>query len=320
MRIKASSLRRDFSLFLTRFIVVFMLFGAGGSSLAQDMPDFGYCSDCTTTDFALAAKHAVPSMAGTYPVYVLDVATGEVRYFEVDVWWDCGDNELQSTSPEDEHDQVVGTLSIQGSCTYKQAIPLPGDQLVKSAIQDAFSIILEYQSFSSVAVDIGDIPGAEHIESAIALVGPDEAALNRIIVRNGLNEYFGGFWHSALTNINDLAHNALNKLFENSIFAPDKPVWIEFPDGTKVRVQVDAYDLTGFTVEFTFTIETESVQGPGLGGVPQEPGQFNNFHFKGSQDIGLQLLQLAERYGNIVCDWECEAGSNNCILRCQYVP
>lgn len=304
---------------LQSFLIASFWFGVYGSAAMAAEEDFevGFCSSCSTGELDWAAMSAVTDATGpgTYPVYVLNVNNGDVHYFDVNVWWDCGSSQPQSKRPLRQAGTGYPEL-MQSNCMQMDAVPGLGSGTVRSAIQDARLAILDYQGLMAVSIDITDVPGADDIESAIQLIGPGSAEFDRNRLVNSLNNRVDTFWYQAVANLSSLAHSLSNKLFENSIFAVDKPFYVEFPDGTRVRIRIESYYTTVTSLELVLEIELNTIQGPGLSAVPSSAGAFDGFSYGGAPDIGWELLQLADRIApQVTCDWSCPS-ENVCELSC----
>lgn len=184
---------------MTRFMLVSGLLAASAGAMAQSDPIVGICTNCSTAGFAWTAEQAAPPTAGNYPVYVIDSVDGEVRYFDVDVWWDCGGNDLESHDPEDAKTAEGSGLVVQSYCVQKESITGAGSQSIIMNIQDAHYGAKEFASLHSGDIDTVDLPGFSG-DSAIDLLGPSGSSsdLARAALQNGVNNYHNTWWGLSL--------------------------------------------------------------------------------------------------------------------------
>jgi len=328
-----------FKLVSTHILAVLALLGMFASAQARNMPEFiGYCDNCSEWAFSHAAQNAPPPVPGNYPVYVLDTGNGEVRYFDVDIGSDSG----EGTHPQSGEDRAGSAGdSMPHRAIYRQAIPGPGDPSVVFAMEEAFAVVSEFAELlygapptagstptlsdngdlSTDGVSSGDL-GID-IDSAIDLIGPEgsPAGLNRNILRNKINKFYNGLWGASLASTQDLVTKLSNRFPGDGLLGGGSTT-ITFPDGTSVKLKIDRI-ADGQEFHLKLQVLTNTVQGPGLPAVPQNPGQFDGFSHGGGETTVGSLADLADRLGLEVgppgSGATCESGcppNGNCFVTC----
>ncbi len=278
-----------------KYLIILSLVYAGASA-AEDEPNIGYCSNCSSAGFAWAAEQAAPPTGGMHPVYVIDTIFGEVRYFNVSVWWDCGGNELQSVDDGvqslDEGGMDSSTLS---SCTQKEAIQGVGDALIISEMMNAHFAVIDF--LEKFRIDSGELPNSG--DSAIDMVGPNEAGLARMNLQNAVANHLQSFWGTLIFSMADTATRIANRFIGNSNYvSPASLVTVTFPDGTSIKL--DVVRISSFidgTVTVLVEVLTETLQLPDGRAVPQLEDQFPGFNYAGDENIVESIIELAHRFG-----------------------
>lgn len=138
-------------------------------------------------------------------------------------------------------------------------------------------------------------PPQPPIGSAADLVGPDKsaAACHRQLLETWLSK-----WTSrSFTESEVSRRNAVNTVLD--FLDLDATFWVEFDDGTKVRVvqhstnNVSDMDRRNIDASsFHHVVEPATAQGPGLWAIPASPGQFHGFAYSGGAVGGLGRLAL----------------------------
>ncbi len=295
-----------------KYLIILSLVYAGASA-AEDVPDIGYCSNCSSAGFAWAAEQAAPSTGGMHPVYVIDTTFGEVRYFNVSVWWDCGGNELQSVDDGvqslDEGGMDSSTLS---SCTQKEAIQGVGDEFIISQMLIAHDIVSDFLAPEKFQFDSGDLPNVG--DTALDLIGPDvsSAGFARLTLQHAVQNELQGWFNAQLLGVSDLANRLANNYIGEG-YSNTRFVKVTFPDGTSVMLRVVDVGINNKTPVVEVEVVTESIELPyGAGPVPQNEGHFDNFSYTGDPNIVGSFIDMANRFGIPITG----AGGSGPTLRC----
>jgi hypothetical protein len=272
---------------------------AGPQVMAETLPEIGVCDNCSTAGFAFTAEQAVPPFIGNHPVYVLDGVSGEVRYFDVSVWWDCGGNNPQSVGSKGDAVSMDPLAGLQSNCIHKSAVSGVGNTDAIRQIEDAYYDVLDLLQPEGLTVDSGDLlfPG----DSAIDLVGPDGsvAEYNRANLRNSVADHLEGWYGRVMFGWADLARRTADRLIGGSDFIrPMTEVQVNYPDGTTIRLEVlnVSSGPTGKPM-VSLRIIPGSARLPNGQAVPFGLGQFAGFQFEGSEDVVQALFDLANLHG-----------------------
>jgi hypothetical protein len=262
------------------------------------VPNIGYCSNCSSAGFAWAAEQAAPPTGGMHPVYVIDTTFGEVRYFNVSVWWDCGGNELQSVDDGvqslDENGMDSSTLS---SCTQKEAIQGVGDGFTISQMLIAHDIVSDFLAPEKFQFDSGDLPLVG--DTALDLIGPHDssAGFARLTLQHAIQSELQGWLNTQLIGAADIVIRLVNNYIGDG-YSNTRFVKVTFEDGTTVMVRVVDVGINNNTPVVELEILTESVALPDDGGpVPQTGGQFDGFGYEGDENIVQNIIDVAIRFG-----------------------
>ncbi len=238
--------------------------------------------------------------AGIHPVYAIDTVFGEVRYFDVHVWWDCGGNHVQSLPSGNATRSADSNASIQSNCTQVEAIQGEGDPSVIAGMIEAHFAVHEFLSPETFNIDSGDLPNAG--DSAIDLIGPHDSAAGaaRGNLANGVANHLQGFWISQLHGLTDTAIRLANRFIGSSDYLnPASLVTVTYPDGTSVKLRIVQISTTAFSPTVTVLVEIlpETSQLPDGRMVPQTGGQFDGFAYGDDSNVVDALINLANRYG-----------------------
>jgi hypothetical protein len=234
---------------------------------------------------------------GVDPVYVINLNTNEVRYYDVERWVE------QPVEPPG--GDGSGSAAIIGDDVYRaEALPGAPDPGIVSDMKAARDIALDFNArLEGGTVPVSELPADLPFDSAIDLVGPSdsEAGYNRGAMANAVEAYWESGWSGALENASLVVEGFASKwLIDIQTDGPTSKTF-EFADGTTVEVEISnvGVDRSGAvaTVDFDISVDVNSVEAPGLLFVPQSAGQFNNFVYTGGQSILDQIAELARRYG-----------------------
>lgn len=275
-------------------------FAASAFGAAQAEPDIGFCTHCSNAGFAWAAEQAAPPTVGTHPVYVIDTLSGQVRYFDVMVWWDCGGNLPQSVTPRSGPGTGRGSAaSIQSNCTHKEAVEGSGDPTIIVHMEDAHDAVKEFASPENLTVYSGDVSHSG--DSALDLIGPDDspAGLNRAGLQNGLADYYETVWGQITFGMADIAQRIANRFIGSSDYiSPAATITVHFPDGTSIKVEItDISSGPDGSARARMKVLQETGRFPDGGPIPFSEGHFNGFEYSGDTNIVDALRDLADLYG-----------------------
>lgn len=284
---------------MTRNLLIAGLLAATAPGVAQNEPDIGICTNCSTAEFAYTAEQAAPPTAGNHPVYVIDAVNGEVRYFDVEVWWDCGGYHLQSMDSREAEVAASSDLLAQSNCAQKEAVQGNGNAAIILDMQEAHYAVKDFVSPENLTVYSGEIPNSG--DSAIDLVGPNDssAGYNRGNLALGLTSYYGGLWGQSVFMMSDLARRFSNRFIGSSDYLnPASRITVIYPDGTRIKVKVtNVSSGPDGSVDVEVHVLPESAQLPDGRMVPQMEGHFDGFDYSGDTNIVDAIRDLANLYG-----------------------
>lgn len=279
---------------MKKFLVVIGMVFAGTAAAGQEMPTIAYCSSCSTAGFAWTAEQAAPPTDGIHPVYVLDVIAGEVRYFDVQVWWDCGGDNLRSP----EVDPALRLLgSLLSSCTRQESERGDGDASVVSDMLNAYSVVSEVVS-ELYQFDSRDIRHAG--DSAIDLIGPKggREGLARRNLQAGVSRHLQGFSESIVFELSESAAKLAKRYIGSAGYlSPGRLITVHYPDGTSIRLKVDQINwfLDG-NFEVGLETLTQSVRLPDGQPAPHLAIGFDGFEFTGDPNVVDLIVDVANRF------------------------
>src|SRR6056297_1865621 len=144
------------------WLTAFPLFASGSTGF----PPITVCDYCQSdASFASAAEQAAPSGApgnGTvvvYPMYVINPNSDQIRYYDVNVWYDWGDMNPHSVPDGTDGDLVSGASMIQGGLQ-KLAIQRPGDPAALQNIAEGAQAVDQFVASLLGDIDASDIQNA----------------------------------------------------------------------------------------------------------------------------------------------------------------
>lgn len=277
------------------------LLALGSTGAVQADPDIGICTSCSNAGFAWAAEQTAPTTGGTHPVYVINASNGEVRYFDVSVWWDCdGNNPQQAGNPGKSSDRDFGAgAAVQSNCIQREAIEGTGDATFIHHMQDAHDAVKEMLAPENLNVNSVDI--AHSGDSAVDLVGPDNspAGLARANLQNGLADHFDTFWGSIAFNLADTAIRVTNRFLGSSDYlSPWTTVTVHYTDGTSIEVRITSISTgPGPSNRPQMKVVEGTARLPDGQTIPFAEGHFNGFEYEGESNLIDALWNLANIYG-----------------------
>lgn len=268
----------------------------GVASASQDDLNIGYCANCSSSAFTWAAYQSAPMSPGIHSVYVIDTIFGEVRYFDVNVWWDCGGNHVQSQG--DSVDELTGENPLS-NCTQKEVVQGVGDASIIYEIQNAHDAVTAFASPQAFEFDSGDIPNSG--DSAIDLIGPGAAGLARRNLQNGIEGVLESRWRAQLFELSDIAQRLANRLIGTSNYiGPQNLITVTWPDGTSIKLVIALISTgvgPGTSTQILVEILPETIRLPNGETVPLLGEEFDGFSHTGHPDLIGKLFDLANRFG-----------------------
>lgn len=288
------------------------------------------CRGCLAEpQFASAALNMAPIPAPapdellTYPVYFINPAKLELRFYGVLVRYQRGGRDSQSASSRNGAD-VTADAGARWVLS-RSAVPGSGDLELIEALKDA---VLTGKAFlaSLEHVDVGDLPfpAGRAPGSAIDLIvpeGPASLASRELGFR--LQDHLESRLADLLAQSDELQQRLLMDLITPSAPFNTTLADVGFPDGTSITVEITAVQFKPVLVQAE--VHRDSGRMPNGAAIPQSPGQFIGYDFTGPPDVGQSLVDLLDRFGVPVpggepdCDYSCESRGDNpeCSLSCR---
>ncbi len=282
------------------WLTAFPLFASGSTGV----PPITVCDYCQSdASFASAAEQAAPNGApgnGTvvvYPMYVINPNSDQIRFYDVNVWYDWGDMNPHSVPDGTDGDLVSGASMIQGGLQ-KLAIQRPGDPSMFAAIQTGHQIAQAIAIEIASTVDSRDIPNAP--DSAIDLIGPydSEAGQDRRRLEIALRIHNDNVVAIAKAGAIELAKRVADRLIGSGEYlSPGTARLMVFPDGTSILIKVKAVH-TQFdgSVIYEFEIDQNSAAFSNFQPIPVTPGQFRGEIFE-EPELFNDIIDLANTLG-----------------------
>lgn len=313
-----------FFVFLTLFFI--------GKAEASDY-ELEICSNCYTDgQFAFAAEHyslnTLPGFLGIHPVYVANPNSGVVRFFHVhwDEDWNfnpLGHGSEGRRSARPMHSGSYSGDGVANGFYVVEAIEASGDPAVIHAIEEgAILFQVAFDLLFSQVINSGDVDGLESVQSALALLGPEETTGPvRLSVTSRLTDHFNSIETGLLTAVSDTIVGAYKKFLVDSLLVEGHSIKLVFPDDTYVYIEISLRSIAGapFEDHWKFELDLESVRGPGLDdGAPQGPWFFNNYNYQGPFGVAWQIMMLADRWADedVGCSFSCPT-DDYCIVSCK---
>lgn len=291
------------------------------------------CNTCYSPgQFAHAAEQyslsTLPGFIGIDPVYVVNPDSESVRFYHVHRSQDWSFDPLGVPSED------RGTLATTSSGFFvAEAVEVIGDPGVLHEISNALTaynafLVEIYSSLVLNAEDLPDLPNNDVI-SAVSLVGDGPGpAFRRTVTRNAISNRINDLAVTSVLNLADTARGVFDRLVGSGELVSGFSIILRFADGTQIPMKIEIRMVVGLENHVVVELDPTEAQGPGLIAVPQSPGEFVDFTFKG-HDITLnELAALAQMYGipvtgpsggggNVACRFECDIQGDH--LECRTV-
>jgi hypothetical protein len=281
--------------------ITFFPSSAWGSAGVPPITVCGYCQ--SDASFASAAEQAAPNAApgnGTvivYPMYVINPNSEQIRYYDVNVWYDWGGMNPHSVPDGTDGSEVSGASLTQGGLQ-KLAIQQPGDASTLAAIQSGHQIAQAIAIEIASTIDSRDIPNAP--DSAIDLIGPYDSAAGqaRRSLEIGLRIHNDSVVAMAKAGAIEAAKRIADRFIGSGNYVnPGSASMMVFPDGTSILVKLQNVS-TSFdgTVIYEFEIDQNSAAFSNFQPIPVTPGQFNGTIFE-EPELFNDIIGLANILG-----------------------
>jgi len=279
------------------WLTAFPLFALGSTGV----PPITVCDYCQSdASFASAAEQAAPNGAPgngnivVYPMYVINPNSDQIRFYDVNVWYDWGDMNPHSAPDGTDGDEVSGASLTQGGLQ-KLAIQRPGDPVELQSINEGLQAVEEFAASLLGEIDSRDIPNAP--DSAIDLAGPGIADMTRDTFEEGLTLAFDSTWGRIRFGLTEAGQRVGDRLLgSGGTINPNTTVRVNFPDGTYARVPVEnvSTDIFG-NVDVKFEVDQSRLLFSGGVRIPNEPEDLNTTFEEPA--YFNSLLGLANRMG-----------------------
>lgn len=290
---KSSSARKWLALLLA--LVVF------NPAIAQITdPKVRICDCDSDSEFAWHAENLAMTESpflfeGTQDVYVVNPATQDVRSFVV------------------RREMTGSTVGIGGEFWTTEVNPGGGDPIIIDGLYSLIQAVRDFDAAIQGTVRLSDphppeIEAPPSIGSAADLLGPADSSAG--FNRNALNNWMTSLMSREFNRAVEAAEtgnfgDSFLEVFSSAVQAmldfvgPNATVWVEFEDGTRVRVEQQSTNTsvdpnTGGIdgMEFNYEVDPSTAQGAGLNAFPISPGQFGGFGYSGGAVGGLGRLAL----------------------------
>lgn len=282
------------------------LFAACAVNAIEPDAKVALCKGCSASAFGNIAEAAAifftPRLEeGRQFVFVVDVGSDEIRYYEV-------------TRENDESNWEV--FSTQ------RAAPAAAVAELRTAQQEIQQFVAEVQDFDLTELDLGVIP----IDSATDLIGDSSISHDTAFLRGALQNAVADNYFNSWTNIvgavlGDLAERFANTLIANPSILTLNSTTVHFPDGTSVELEITAIvrDELGRFKTVRLEVNVASVQGPGLDPIPTTPGAFLTALANGIAGDPAYLSNLSDLFvrGGGRIDRSPSGDSCNAFMQCR---
>jgi len=285
---------------LAGLLLLLVLFNSVQAQLPEEAPKTRVCDCTTSSQFAWHAENTAMTESpflfeGEQDVYVVNPATQDVRAYLV------------------RREMTGSTVGIGDEFWTTEVNPSSGEPRVVDGLHSAIQAVRDFDAAVQGTIRLSGPhpPGTEpppSIGSATDLVGIDDssAGLNRNALNNWLTEFTATEFDKAIdSTVSGDFGDTFFEVFSGFVQAlldflgPNSTFWIEFADGTKIKVVQQSTDVSGDPtsggidgVEFSYEVDQSTAQGSDLPAVPQSPGQFSGFDYSGGAVGGLGRLAL----------------------------
>lgn len=270
-------------------VAIFLILAAYGAGAVEGDAKVTLCRYCNSSAFSNAAETAAMQQAprlqkGRQFVFVVDVGTDEIRYYEVvrEYVQICRENGATARSgvvidPDDPGPTFPDCFS--NWITSSTQLPPPAEAVaeLRAAQQDVEKFVAEVQDFDLGELDLGVVP----IDSAADLIGESTSSYDTEWVRNTLENAVGDQYFDSWTAILGAALSSLVDRFVNTLLANPSTLnlnrtTVHFPDGTSIDLEITAIvrDFEGRFKGVLVKVDVASARGPGFDPIPATPGAF----------------------------------------------
>jgi len=297
-------------------LVAFVLALAALDTLAVDGDvKVTLCKYCNSSAFSNAAETAAMRQAprleeGRQFVFVVDVGTDEIRYYEVvrEYVQICRDDAAAATqsgaiiNPDDPGPTFPDCFS--NWLTSSTQLPAPADAVaeLREARREVDKFAAAVQDFDLGELGLGPIP----IDSATDLIGPvagppnpHNPAFMRAALQNAVaNQYFDTWLDRAFSEIGDLAIRFANMFITDPSITTISSTTVHFPDGTTIELVITTIvrDEFGGFKTVRVKVDTASAQGPRLAAIPTESRDIVSAFRNGITGNSLFLQNLSDLF------------------------
>jgi len=273
------------------------------------------CKYCNSSAFSNAAETAAVQQAprleeGRQFVFVVDVGTDEIRYYEVvrEYVQICRDDAAAATqsgaiiNPDDPGPTFPDCFS--NWLTSSTQLPAPADAVaeLREARREVDKFAAAVQDFDLGELGLGPIP----IDSATDLIGPvagppnpHNPAFMRAALQNAVaNQYFDTWLDRAFAEIGDLAARFANIFITDPSTTTINATTVHFPDGTSIELVIttSVRDEFGRFKTVRVKVDTASAQGPRLAAIPTESRDIVSAFRNGITGNSLFLQNLSDLF------------------------
>lgn len=282
-----------------KWLPVLMALAAVNPVAAQTLdPKVRVCDCDSSSEFAWHAENLAMTESpflfeGAQDVYVVNPATQEVRSYVV------------------RREMTGSTVGIGGEFWTTEVNPGGGDPVIVNGLHAALQIVSDFDASIQGTIRLIDHPDPPQppIGSAFDLVGPDDSAagFNRGTLNNWMSRLASQRFADSVEafdpgnlggSILEVLRGAIQAILE--FVGPNGAVWVEFADGTKVKVVQQSTETaidpsTGGIdgMELGYEVDPSTAQAADLDNVPQSPGQFAGLgSYSGGAVGGLGRLAL----------------------------
>ncbi len=303
------------------------------SMLPASAEDFlvDFCGHCSSAqDFLERAEHAAPNFApgdGSvrfYDVFVVRPGIQEIRFYQVQVWYDWGgaQPDYLPENPESVAELLLHARLTQ-SALQKLAVEGVPDPAVALAIGNAMDLAEDFVLTTTITgVDSSLLP---HVpDSALDLLGPENspAGLARAQLRGALNDYINDNWRAWGVAAGSLAGRLMNQYAGQSDIFNSWFITVRFPDGTEVTFEVTQASQGWNSITIMGDVLQNTAKLPDGRFAPWLGEQFPGFDYEGGMDLGQSLWDLAGRLGaRPYCSFRCDQEDGDpyptCTLNCR---
>lgn len=269
------------------------------------LPPLTICTYCQSeASFASAAELAVPGVppsptgVGVENMYVLAPHSGQVRFFEVHVWYDDSFSLFGDDGTEPAKKDSIDS-SIQ-NVVQKIAYPANGDPQTMQTIGDAHQVAIQFvtASLGGSTIDADEVSNAP--DSAIDLIGPfnGPAGIARLDLQAGVSRKLEGLWGQAVFGATELAQRLAGRLIGGDGYIdPMSRITLEFANGTSIELEItNVSSAPNGSINVDVAVIENSGLMPDGRAIPVAGAQFSGREFS-DPPLFNDVFDLARRLG-----------------------